>query len=168
MATATELEFAEVQVAAALAVQLSNRCVPDPASISAAIRAGFESLMNFVTRHGLSMNGHPRAIYTDYGAAGVSFTLALPVAAGPSEPVDEPSICVETLGAAKAYRFTHHGPYEKLALTYNQIAGFMKEQGWMQSEADWARYMPMWEEYQNDPDSTPASELVTHIYLPLA
>lgn len=154
-------------MAAALAVQLSNRCAPDPASISTAIGAGFESLMSFVTRQGLAVNGQPRTIYTEYGAAGVSFTLALPVAAGPPKPTDEPSIRVETLGAVKAYRFTHHGPYEKLALTYNQITEFMRAQGWMESEADWARYMPMWEEYLNDPCTTPAAELVTHIYLPL-
>jgi AraC family transcriptional regulator len=43
----------------------------------------------------------------------------------------------------------------------------MIEKQWMKSEADWARYMPMWEEYLNDPDSTPAAELVTYIYLPV-
>ena len=36
----------------------------------------------------------------------------------------------------------------------------------MRSEADWAKYMPMWEEYMNDPERTPAAELLTHIYLP--
>jgi len=37
----------------------------------------------------------------------------------------------------------------------------------MQSEADWARYTPMWEEYRNDPETTPEAELLTYIYLPV-
>ena len=43
----------------------------------------------------------------------------------------------------------------------------MVEQGRMHDEADWSRYMPMWEEYAGDPDATPAEEPVTYIHLPL-
>lgn len=168
MPVATDLEFTEVQVAPALAVQLSGQCAPDPPSIGAAMRAAFDALGGFVTRHGLTPNGQPRAIYTAYGAGGVSFIVALPVVAGPPTPADEPPIRVDTLGATKAYRFTHHGPYTGLAKTYTQITAFMMEKGWMQSEADWMRYMPMWEEYLNDPEKTPAAELATYIYLPVA
>ena len=53
-----------------------------------------------------------------------------------------------------------------LAATYGQITEFLKAKGLMQSEADWARYMPMWEEYLNDPQTTPGAELMTYIYLP--
>ncbi len=137
------------------------------ASIGAAMRQAFETAMAFVTKHELVMNGQPRAIYTAYRPDGVSFTVALPVAEGPSTPVEGSEVRFETLPSVKAYRFTHHGPYPELGRTYNQITGFMVERGWMQSEADWAKYMPMWEEYMNDPERTPPSELVTHIYLPV-
>jgi effector-binding domain-containing protein len=166
LATDTDLEFAEVKSAAALAVQLSAQSGPDPVSISAAMRPAFEGAMSFVTHHGLTMTGQPCTIYTDYRIDGVSFTVALPVAAAPEQPVEESFIRVDTLPALKTYRFTHHGPYANLGHTYGQIAAFMIERGWMTSEADWARYMPMWEEYMNDPDTTPPSELITHIYLP--
>jgi hypothetical protein len=168
MLTATDLEFAEVQVPPALAVQFSSQCAPDPASISTAMRSAFGALMGFLARHRLAPTGQPRAIYTAYGATGVSFTVAMPVAAGPAAPVDEPSIRVDTLSPTRAYRFTHHGPYANLMQTYGQITAFMKEKGMMQSDADWARYMPMWEEYLNDPEKTPAADLVTYIYLPAA
>jgi effector-binding domain-containing protein len=168
MATATALEFAEVQVAPALAVQLDLECGPDPASIGAAMRTGFESLMSFINRHSLVPNNQPRAIYTAYGPGGVSVTLALPVAAAPASSLVNPPIRVDTLQGTKALRFTHHGPYARLADTYGRITAFMIEKQWMGSEADWARYMPMWEEYINDPDSTPAAELMTYIYLPVA
>ena len=167
MATAAELEFAEVKSATALAVQLSVKAGPDPASIGAAMHSAFEAAMSFVTRHRLRMTGQPRTIYTDYRPDGVSFTVALPVAAAPEQPVEESSIRVDTLPALKTYRFTHHGPYPNLAHTYSQITALMIERGWMKSEADWARYMPMWEEYMNDPDTTAPSELITHIHLPV-
>jgi hypothetical protein len=168
MPVVAELEFAEVQVGPALAVQVPGQSAPDPPSIGAAMHAAFDSLGSFVTRHGLTPNGQPRAIYTAYGAGGVSFIVALPVVAGPPAAVDEPPIRVDTLGATKAYRFTHRGPYAALAKTYNQITVFMTEKGWMQSEADWMRYMPMWEEYLNDPETTSEEELATYIYLPVA
>jgi len=165
MPAATELEFAEVQVAPALSVQLSVESAPDPASIAPAMHQAFESVMSFVTRHGLALNGQPRTIYTKYGAGTLSFLVALPVAATPSVP-DEPPIRVDTLPGARAYRFTHHGPYQNLPLTYRQITAFLMEKGLLKSEADWARYMPMWEEYLNDPEKTPAAELRAFIYLP--
>jgi len=166
MPTATELEFAEVEVAPALAVQLPGQCACDAASIAAAMRTAFGSLLSFVTRHGLAINGRCRAIYKGYTATGVCFVVAAPVTAAPATSVDEPPIHVDMLPAAKAYRFTHHGPYSNLAQTYSLITAFLKEKGWIQSEVDWMRFMPMWEEYANDPEKTPASELLTYIYLP--
>ncbi len=166
MTIAVDLEFTEVQVTPTLAVQLAGECAPDPAAISAAMQTSFGAVMSFVTRHGLTLNGQPRAIYTAYGPS-VSFIVALPVAAGPDRLADEPPIRVDTLQGTRAYRFTHHGPYPNLANTYNQITAFMKDKGWMASEADWMRYMPMWEEYLNDPEKTPAKDLVTYIYLPV-
>ena len=95
----------------------------------------------------------------------VSFVLALAVAAAPAGGVEESPIRVDTLPPGNAHRITHRGPYPNLAQTYNRITEFMQEQGWMTSEADWMRYMPMWEEYMNDPETTPAAELVTYIYI---
>ncbi len=168
MPAATDLEFAEVEVSPALAVQMVNTSGPDPASIGAAMQKSFLAVLEIVTRYGLTMNGQPRAIYTACGPDGVSFICALPVAAGPAEPVDNPQIRVGTIPGTKAYRFTHHGPYPKLAQTYNAITALMIEKGFMATEVDWVKFMPMWEEYMNDPETTPAEELVTHIYLPVA
>mgnify|MGYP000956916097 CR=1 FL=1 len=162
------LEFTEVHVPPVLAAQLPGRSGPDPASIGAAMCTAFASLMDFVQHHGLTVNGQPRAIYTAYGPEGVGFTVALPVALGPDTArTEDPSFRVEDLPSCKALRFTHQGPYPELAQTYNRITEFMKEKGWMQSEADWICYMPMWEEYLNDPETTPPAELRAYIYLPV-
>jgi effector-binding domain-containing protein len=146
------LEFVEVEVAPALAVQMSGQCAADPASISEAMRQKFQALFAFIARHHLVPNGPPRAIYTAYDPAGLSFLVAVPVTAGPAAAVEDPLVLVDTLPETKAYRFTHHGPYANLPRTYNQITAFLKEKGWLRTDADWARYMPMWEEYLTDPE----------------
>ncbi|HTQ53896.1 MAG TPA: GyrI-like domain-containing protein [Bryobacteraceae bacterium] len=166
MLPATQIEFTEADVASTLAVQVHGQSNPAPASIGAAIETAFATLDELRSRHALRFAGPPRVIYNSYGAEGVSFTLAMPVAPLPA-PVEDPALEVKTLPAAHTYRFTHHGPYREVMRTYGEITAFMKAQGLMRSDADWARYMPMWEEYLNDPKTTPESELVTHIYLPV-
>lgn len=166
MTAASALEFTEVQVAPALALQLAGHCGSDPAAISAALRNAFEQLYRFARGNGLAMSGPPRAIYTAYGANGVSFITALPVGPVPDAPPGEPPIRLETLPAVHAFRFVHHGPYQNLSQTYGRIAALLTEKGMMHSEADWQRFMPMWEEYPNDPETTSPADLITHIYLP--
>lgn len=46
-----------------------------------------------------------------------------------------------------------------------RITEFLKEKGLLETEVDWAKFMPMWEKYLNDPHTTPEAELLTHIYL---
>jgi effector-binding domain-containing protein len=166
MTTATDLEFTEVRVAPVVAVQMSGECAFDLATIGETMRQAFGKVMAFVTRHSLHLNGQPRAIYTSCDPKSVSFIVALPIAAHPSTPIDEPPVFVGPLPGLEAHQFSHRGTYPQLAQTYSRITGFLKEKGYMKSEADWARYMPMWEEYMNDPEQTPAAELLTHIFLP--
>jgi DNA gyrase inhibitor GyrI len=52
--------------------------------------------------------------------------------------------------------------------TYNRITECMQAKGMLASEADWARYMPMWEECLNDPQVTPEADILTYIYVPLS
>jgi effector-binding domain-containing protein len=161
------LEFTEVDVLPALAAQMPGQSPADPPAIAAALGQTFGQLMAFVGRHALIPAGPPRSIYTAYGAEGIKFTVALPVGAPPATPVQSGPGSVGSLPGGKTLRFTHRGPYANLMATYGQITEFLKAKGLMQSEADWARYMPMWEEYLNDPRTTPESELMTYIYLPV-
>ena len=157
----------QVTVAPVLAVQYSTGCGMDPGEIAATMGRAFEQLHQFAEMHALQFANPPRAIYTGYGAEGVDFTVAVPVAADSAVDAEESGITVGEIPGGQALRFVHEGPYPKLRDTYEQITAWMKEQGMLQSEADWAKYMPMWEEYMNDPQSTPEDELITNIYLPV-
>lgn len=168
MSIAGELEFAEVEVSPVLAAQMPGQSTSDPGAISKAMGEAFNALMSFLECHSLVPSGPPRAIYTSYGPEGTNFIVAVPIASPPARPVESGAGFVNTVPGGKALRFTHHGPYRDLMTTYGRITEFMLSKGLMKSEADWARYMPMWEEYLNDPHTTPESGLVTHIYLPVA
>lgn len=161
------LEFTEIEVAPVLALQVPGSCGTDPSAIGPAIGAAFGKLEQLLTSHAPAPGGPPRTIYTAYGPEGTQFIVALPIAQAPTEPVEGGTTSIGMLPGGKTLRFTHHGPYADLMNTYGQITQFMLAKGLMASEADWARYMPMWEEYLNDPETTPEAELLTHIYLPL-
>lgn len=164
--TAARSTPAEVDVPPTQALLMDGACGPDPDEISAAMRAGLNTLFGFAAAHGILAAGPPRAIYTAYGPGGVRFTLAVPVSsAGPSEMAG--AVRLASLPGVRALRFTHVGPYERLAAAYGEITSWLKQNGRMESDSDWQRYMPMWEEYVTDPEEAPAQQLVTHIYLPL-
>jgi effector-binding domain-containing protein len=126
----------------------------------------FAALTAYAGRHALQCAGPPRAIYTSWGAQGTEFTVAMPIPVPGSPALPEEGVSVATIPGGHMLRFTHTGRYDEVAGTYEQIAHWLRDAGLMKTEADWSRFMPMWEEYLNDPNSTPASELLTYIYLP--
>lgn len=160
-----ELEFAEVELPAIVAAQFSSHCGPQSSDIGAAMGPAFGALMAGVQQQGLVPAGPPRTIYHAVRPTGFDFTVAMPVAsAGPGATAG--AVTVGTLPGGKFYRFTHRGAYQNLADTYRKIGEYLTARGWMASEADWVRFMPMFEEYQNDPSTTAEAELRTYIYLP--
>ena len=167
MATFEDLGHTEVETPSVLAVQLSSHSKSEPASIAEAMGAAFGALMTFIQMHALVPSGPPRAIYTAYDAENTAFTVAFPIAEPEGEQPEAGPASISRLPGGKTLRFTHHGPYRELMTTYNRITQFMVAKGLMASEADWEKYMPMWEEYVNDPTQTPEADLVTYIHVPL-
>ena len=156
----------QVEVQPTLALQMASECGPDPQEISKAMGRAFGELQQISQAHAVQFTGPPRAIYTAYSPEGVKFTVIMPIAAEVGGIAGGP-VTVGEVPGGKALRFIHKGPYPKLMETYGKITEWMTANGMLQTEADWAKYMPMWEEYVNDPESTPADELITQIYVPL-
>lgn len=160
------LEPTEVEVTPVLAVQYASHCACVPDKIKEAMGQAFGILMGAIEQQSLVLSGPPRAVYTSYTPEGMDFFVAFPIAASPANPQAGAPVTISTLPGGKTLRFTHRGPYGELMTTYNRITQYLQAKGLIQSEADWARYMPMWEEYLNDPATTPEAELLTHIFLP--
>ncbi|MDZ4700466.1 MAG: GyrI-like domain-containing protein, partial [Rhodothermales bacterium] len=79
----------------------------------------------------------------------------------------EADITVRELPGGRWLRFTHRGPYADLRTTYEGISSWMAGAGLLESEGAWVRYMPLWEEYLNGPETTAPEDLITQIYIPL-
>lgn len=155
----------EVEVPATPAAMVEGSSSWDPEAIKEAMGSAFQTLGAGVAAMQVAVTGPPRAVYHDYQEDGTRWTLAFPIA-GPSGTDSSGEVRVGELAGGPAFRFTHVGPYDDLRDTYGGITAWMIQQGHMTSEADWARFSPMWEEYVDDPESTPSEELRTFIYVP--
>lgn len=161
---AVALEPEEVDVAPTRACLVEREC--SGSEIPAASESGFNELISFMESNDIRPSGPPRAIYTAYGPAGVRFTLAVPIGDAPESLVGDDAVRVARLDGGRTLRFKHVGPYDRLAQTYGAITEWLKAHGRMESDADWEKFMPMWEEYRDDPQRTPPAALVTYIHLP--
>jgi AraC family transcriptional regulator len=164
--TTTQLESMEVQAPATLVAQIEG-ITAAPAELGAEIGKAFGRLFASIGQAGVTCIGAPRATYTAWGPDAVQFTVAAPIDRRPVEPMPANGATIAELPARTALRFVHRGPYRDIRATYEQIEAWLRERGGFKTAADWARYSPMWEEYLNDPSTTPESELLTHIFLPL-
>jgi len=161
-----DLEFSRVDVFPTPAAQVAGESASDPDAVARAVDKAFAKLFAFVKKNGLSAWGAPRALYTECGPERTKFIVAVPILKTPGEPIRGGSAYTGELAGGSAYRFTHRGSYGGLAATYDCITRFMTARGLMAGSDDWDRYMPMWEEYANNPAKTPEDDLLTYIYLP--
>jgi AraC family transcriptional regulator len=157
----------EVTVPAVVVAQCRASSAAEPTAIGAAVGSAFEKIDAFVKAKAIATCGAPRVVYTEWSPTGVRFTAAVPVRDVPRGVVDTAEVSIAAVPECTALRFVHRGPYREIRNTYDQIEGWLRARGGIKTAADWARYSPMWEEYLNDPGTTPESELVTRIYLTL-
>jgi len=167
MSELSQIQPERVEVQPVLALQIASESGADPQEISKAIGQAFDELQQVTQAHAMQFAGPPRTIYNAYSPDGVEFTVVMPIAAEVSGGIGEGPVTIGEVPGGKALRFIHKGPYPKLMETYGKITEWMKTNGMLETEADWAKYTPMWEEYVNDPESTPADELITQIYVPV-
>ena len=158
----------DVTLAPTPMVQLGGLVADSPSAVGPLVPEAYAQLFAFVGKHGLTVNGPLMTIYYETAPDGrTRFAVAVAVA-DPKRPVPrEGPIQLITRPAMRARQFLHVGPYAGLSSTYGRITDWMLEHGDMREPADWAHFMPMWEEYLDDPGMTPESELRTRIVLPL-
>ncbi|MVW71301.1 GyrI-like domain-containing protein [Bordetella sp. 15P40C-2] len=68
-----------------------------------------------------------------------------------------------TLPITRCAVLHYTGPYSEIEAAYQWLLA-----QWLPASGEETRDFPIWEEYLNDPKTTPAAELQTRIYLPLA
>src|SRR5262249_49189825 len=139
-------------------VSVGPLAVSDMAAISAAIRAAYVKIGEFLKANSLTMQGAPMTITTSYDASGWKFDAAVQVAANDVAPSG--GVKAGATYAGKAMQFTHVGPYEKLGDTIMKAYAWLAVQGLKPKDR-------LIEEYVSDPGNTPADQLKTLIKIPV-
>ena len=164
----TDLKSMEVLVPATLILACRASSSAEPNAISAAVGGAFQKIAAFQAINRIQASGPPRVVYSEWSTNGVKFTAEVPIADVPPPNVrDTSEVTINASPETSALRFEHRGPYREVRATYDRIEAWLRERGGIKTAADWARYAPMWEEYLNDPTTTPEAELITRIYLTL-
>ena len=168
MSDPSSINPTEVDIEPTLAVQVDRKSSTAPDEMSKVMSEAFQTLEDYSRSEGVMFSGPPRAIYTSYDEDETEFTLAFPIqsASESAQSDEEGSVRIGVLPGGSAIRFTHTGPYENLSSTYAAITDWMKEKGLLESEAEWEKFMPLWEEYVGDPSTTEPEKLLTFIFVP--
>jgi AraC family transcriptional regulator len=148
----------------------------DQGNMSRAAKQGFGELMAAVQAAGLSARiGSCLALMPDDPQGpedqearmwcGAVFDYSLSERSGKAtrpEIALTGTLAWHTIPAGRCAVFVHRGPYEELHHTWTRIY-----RDWLPATGYALRDTPPFEDYVNDPSTTPAAELITHIHVPL-
>lgn len=119
----------------------------------------FKTVYAFMEKEGLKPTGEPMMIYTSADDTGFGFQAAVPIGAAP-EKAPQGDISVGPAPSGKAYKFVHRGSYDGMENTYEAITNFFDEKNIEAKEM-------FIEEYVTDPRSTPESDLIINVLVPV-
>lgn len=134
----------------------------DAKSVSDALGAANQKILDFAMKNNLTLGGAPLAITVSHDPAGKwVFDAALPLDEAPATaPAAEGGVKLGQTFAGKVVKLTHKGPYTSINDTYARIHAYTKEHGLKEGAISW-------EEYVNDPGETAEEDLLTNVYVVL-
>lgn len=146
----------EVTLAARPALVLGGKTTWD--DLYGTFRKAIAELKAIAAREGTEITGPPMIRFVSSSDDAVDYEAILPVreAAKPAEAY-APAKPGET-PAGKALRFVHHGGYDTMEQTYDEITNHLDERSIVAEDA-------FVEEYVRDPDVTSETEMATFIYV---
>jgi effector-binding domain-containing protein/uncharacterized protein YndB with AHSA1/START domain len=152
------LEFEMTAHAGAPVVLLGTRSAADANAIGVALGVAYGRLSGYITASGLKQAGPPVAIYLSEGDGEMGIDAGIPVEHAEVTPA--PPIRVGRTYEGIAVKATYRGDYSGLPAAREQVRAYLAAAGLTAGG-------PMWEQYVSDPGSTPPTELVTHLYVPI-
>ncbi|MCE5191205.1 MAG: GyrI-like domain-containing protein [Actinomycetia bacterium] len=127
---------------------------------------GYGLLYGWISQHGLVPSGMPHAIYLTMPPETPEETavweLWAPVLGNPpeSEP-DDDGIGVKHVAAMRVLSAMHHGPYDTVGPTYEELWAWIGANGYIVTG-------PPMEIYYSDPARVPPEEYLTEVQIPIA
>ncbi|MEM9556235.1 MAG: SRPBCC family protein [Acidobacteriota bacterium] len=155
----TRLELERVEVEPQPVIQIGGSSAADATAVAAAYGQAFGTLMSTLGELEIEAAGSPLVFHTSWDETGYVFDAALPVAEPVELPADSP-VSAGTVPGGPALRVVHVGPYEQLEDTYGLLDAYVEVHGLTVAGRPW-------DEFIDDPASTPADALRTLVYQPI-
>ena len=143
-------------------VYASGKTTTDGRDVANALDAAYAQVKTFIAAHNLKVTGARMAVTRVWDPAhnNYEFDAAIPAAVDTlTVPANSPVKLGQTLGG-EVVLATYTGPYSGTGAVYNQITAWLAANGLSATGLTW-------EQYLNDPATTPDSKLVTRIYTPV-
>jgi len=127
---------------------------------------GYGLLYGWISQHGLVPSGMPHAVYltmpADTPEEEAVWELWAPVGGNPPETEpDDSGVGVKHVAATLVLSAMHHGPYETVAPTYDEMWVWIGANGYIVAG-------PPMEIYYSDPNKVPPEEYLTEVQMPIA
>jgi effector-binding domain-containing protein len=123
-----------------------------------AFRGAIAELKAVAAREGAEITGPPMVRFVSSSDDAVDFEAILPVKDAAKPANAYAPAAPGTTPAGKALRFVHHGGYDTMEQTYDEIANHLDERNIVAEDA-------FVEEYVRDPDTTPETAMAIFIYV---
>ncbi|MBL8568134.1 MAG: GyrI-like domain-containing protein [Phreatobacter sp.] len=146
----------EVTLEARPAVILPGKTTWD--DLYGTFRKAIEQLTRIASANGLTASGPPMIRFVSSSDDQVDYEAILPVTRIDGDPARLTPAKPGETPAGRAIRFVHHGGYDTMEQTYDEITNHLDERGIAAEDA-------FVEEYVRDPDKTPETEMATFIYV---
>lgn len=143
-------------------VYASGKTTTDGRDVANALDTAYAQVKTFIAAHNLKVTGAPMAVTRVWDPThnNYEFDAAIPAAVDTlTVPANSPVKLGQTLGG-EVVLATYTGPYSGTGAVYSQIAAWLAANGLSATGLTW-------EQYLNDPATTPDSKLVTRIYTPV-
>ena len=118
----------------------------------------FNSLDQYLAKHGIKPDGPPMTIYVETDDTGFRYRVAVPVARAPADP-PKGDIAVGQAPAGKALKFVHRGSYTAMNETYEAIINYLDGKG-LEAKNTFV------EEYADGPLG-PGDKLKVNVFVPV-
>jgi effector-binding domain-containing protein len=153
-----DLDIQEVDVPAQTILLVSSSSGKSDDAIAAARRAAYGEISRFMNARGLEYEGQPLSISYSSNPNSYEFDAAIPISDSSIAPSG--NIKIGHTPSGKAVKAIHQGPHSSLDATYEMITAYVAVQRLNHSGVSWEHYI-------SDPGSTPANQLITHVYFML-
>lgn len=146
----------EVMLEAKPALVRSGKTVWD--DLFGAFRRTIAELKAVAAREGAEITGPPMVRFLSSSDDAVDFEAILPVKDTAKPAAAYAPAAPGTTPAGRTLRFVHHGGYDTMEQTYDEIANHLDERNILAEDA-------FVEEYVRDPDTTPETAMAIFIYV---